>query len=58
MDTKLKLAIELARRAGAIIKDNFGKSHPVELKSDKSPVTEIDKRINSLVLQTLKDRFP
>lgn len=58
MDIKLKIAMELARQAGAIIKDNFGKNHAVELKADASPVTEIDKKINRLVLETLKDKFP
>jgi len=58
MDRKLKVAMELARQAGAIIKDNFGKNHAVELKADASPVTEIDKKINQLVAQTLKAQFP
>lgn len=58
MDMRLKVAMELARQAGAIIKDNFGKNHIVEVKADASPVTEIDKRINRLVLETLKNTFP
>lgn len=58
MDMKLKVAMELARQAGTIIKDNFGKNHAVELKVDASPVTEIDKKINQLVARTLKDQFP
>ena len=58
MDERLKLAIELAKRAGAIIRDNFGKAHEVELKGDRSPVTEIDKQINKLVAGSLKASFP
>lgn len=58
MKERLDLAIELARKAGAIIRDNFGKTHTIELKGDMSPVTAVDKQINSLVAETLKTAFP
>lgn len=58
MDERLNTAKELARKAGAIIKDNIGKAHSIEIKADRSPVTEIDKQINSLVADTLKNQFP
>jgi myo-inositol-1(or 4)-monophosphatase len=58
MDDRLKLALELAQKAGAIIKDNFGKGHAAELKGDRSPVTLIDKQINSLVAESIQTAFP
>lgn len=58
MEDRLNTAKALAREAGAIIKDNFGKKHSIELKTDLSPVTAIDKQINSLVAETLKTAFP
>lgn len=58
MEDRLKLAVELARKAGAIIRDNFGKTHKVELKGDMSPVTAIDKQINEFIAQSLQTAFP
>lgn len=58
MEDRLNTALELARKAGTIIKDNFGKNHAVELKGDMSPVTAIDKQINRLVAETLQASFP
>jgi len=58
MEDRLNTARDLARKAGAIIKDNFGKVHSIELKTDLSPVTAIDKQINSLVAETLKSTHP
>lgn len=58
MEDRLHVAKDLARKAGAIIRDNFGLAHSVELKSDLSPVTAIDKQINALVAETLKNTFP
>jgi fructose-1,6-bisphosphatase/inositol monophosphatase family enzyme len=58
MHDRLQLAIQIAREAGAIMRDSFGKNHNVELKSDLSPVTSIDKEINALVVKTLTKRYP
>jgi fructose-1,6-bisphosphatase/inositol monophosphatase family enzyme len=58
MEERLKLAFSLSKKAGGIIKDNFGKTHAVVLKDDASPVTEVDQRINKLVAQSLKESFP
>ena len=58
MDSRLRTALTLARQAGGIIRDNFGKSLGVDFKEDDSPVTAIDKQINSLVISTLKDAYP
>jgi fructose-1,6-bisphosphatase/inositol monophosphatase family enzyme len=58
MEHRLQIALGLAKQAGSIIKENFGKNHAVELKADQSPVTEIDKQINTLVANKLRDAFP
>jgi len=58
MDERLKLALDLARKSGTIIRDNFGKTHVIELKGDMSPVTAIDKQINTLIAQSLRIAFP
>lgn len=58
MDEYLNFARDLARRAGAIIKDSFNDNLAVELKPDHSPVTEVDKRINKLVIEEIKAKFP
>lgn len=58
MEDRLKLAKDLAKKSGEIIRGNFGKTHSVELKGDLSPVTAIDKQINTLVAESLKAAFP
>jgi len=58
MDEYLTFAKDLARQAGAIIKDNFNSNLKVELKSDHSPVTQVDKQINSLVIDAIRTTYP
>src|ERR1700722_2177012 len=58
MEDRLQIALSLAKQAGSIIRENFGKNHVIELKADQSPVTEVDKQINTLVANTLRDAFP
>lgn len=58
MDDRLQTALALAKRAGTIIRENFGKNHDVELKTDQSPVTGVDQQINTLVVETLREAFP
>ena len=58
MDDRLQTAIDLATKAGSLIRENFGNNQNIELKSDHSPVTETDKQINSLVAETLYLKFP
>jgi len=51
-------AINLAKKAGEIMRDNFTLGMKKEWKSDNTPVTETDIRINNLVLNAVKKSFP
>ena len=51
-------AISLAKQAGQIIKENFTLGMAKDWKSDNSPVTETDLRINKLLLDGVKASFP
>ena len=48
---------QLALDAGQMILDGFGVVG-VELKEDGTPVTEVDKAINSLVIEKISENFP
>lgn len=58
MDDYLAFAQDLARQGGKIILDNFGRKIDVELKPDHSPVTEVDKAINTLVIEAIQSKYP
>lgn len=58
MDEYLEFAKDRARQAGKIIKDNFDSNLTVELKPDNSPVTQVDKEINDLVISAIKEKYP
>jgi len=53
-----EFAIKLAKQAGKIIKDNFTSNMKKEWKSDNTPVTETDLKINQLVIDAVKKHFP
>ncbi len=57
MDYK-EFAINLAKEAGEIIKKNFKLGMKKEWKSDNTPVTETDFKINRLVIDSVKKHFP
>ena len=56
----LEVAIEAARRAGAVIRD--GVSAPLEIDykgaAANDPVTDVDKRAEALIAETIRARFP
>jgi len=56
----LTFAQETARKAGAILKENFGKLDPaqVQLKGPRDLVTEIDKKVEKFYAEEIKKRFP
>lgn len=58
MDDYLAFAQRLVREAGQLIKDGFEKSHDVELKADRSPVTAVDLAINRHISQAIKSTYP
>ncbi len=51
-------AISLAKEAGKIIKDNFGKIDSYEVKSRTELVTEIDKRVDDFIVKKIKEKYP
>jgi len=60
-DVYLEFAKDLAYKAGKVLRDNFDTSvatDTVELKKDSSPVTKVDKAINQLVIESVRERFP
>ncbi|MEY4747495.1 MAG: hypothetical protein RLZZ416_544 [Candidatus Parcubacteria bacterium] len=54
----IEVALELAKRSGEIMRKNFVRNMKKEWKDDRSPVTETDLTINSIVLTRLKEAFP
>ncbi len=50
--------INLARKAGAVIKKNFVLGMKKDTKSNLTPVTVSDKEINSLAISAVKKHFP
>jgi myo-inositol-1(or 4)-monophosphatase len=55
---ELKIALQLAEKAGRIMRKNFGLAMKKEWKDHRSPVTQTDLAINALVLKTIKEKFP
>jgi fructose-1,6-bisphosphatase/inositol monophosphatase family enzyme len=58
MDDYLSFAKDLVRQGGSLILDNFERTVLVELKSDNTPVTEIDKQINDLFIKAVQATYP
>lgn len=59
MVENLELAIQAAYKAGIEIIDVYSSSFEVELKSDKTPLTEADKRAHRVIVNELKSTdFP
>jgi fructose-1,6-bisphosphatase/inositol monophosphatase family enzyme len=58
MTEYIQFAEEMAKKAGTIIKEHFGLGMQREFKSDSSPVTEADLKINSLLITEVKRLFP
>lgn len=55
----LPVMIEAARRAGRLIRRHFGRVRSFEQKGSAiNPVTEIDRRAQALILETLHTAFP
>lgn len=51
-------AIDIAYKAGEIMRQNFQLGMKKEWKSDNSPVTETDMAINNLVIEEINKNFP
>lgn len=57
-EPELAVAREVAVAAGKIQLESLGKLLRTETKKDSSPVTEVDKRCEELIRDTLTKRFP
>lgn len=53
-----KFAKDFAYRAGKIIRDNFNLKMDKEWKSDNTPVTETDLKVNRMLVEEVKANFP
>ena len=54
----LETAVEAAKAAGAIQKDNFGKKHDVRLKGEADLVTEVDVACEKAIGEIILSRWP
>ncbi len=53
-----KFAVNIAKKAGKIIRSNFALGMTRIIKKDGSPVTKTDLAINSMVIKEVKKNFP
>ena len=58
MKEYLDFAVEIAKYAGEEIRNNFNSINSIEYKSDRTPVTEIDKRINHYLIEKVSEKYP
>ncbi len=55
---EMSLAVDLATKAGEVMRKNFTTNMKKEWKDEHSPVTETDLAINEMALRDIKERFP
>jgi fructose-1,6-bisphosphatase/inositol monophosphatase family enzyme len=53
-----EFAVQLVKEVGEIMRGSLQIGHASVLKSDKTHVTEIDKRINKRIIEALRAQFP
>lgn len=58
MRTELEFAIDLAKQAGEIMKQNFSIGMKKDWKADNTPLTVTDTTINTLVLNAVQNVYP
>lgn len=58
MKEYLDFIVDIARYAGHEILDNFNKKGNYSFKSDKTVVTEIDRKINYYLIERVKETYP
>jgi len=58
MKRYLDAAIEIAREAGAILRDGYNSPKKISYKGEVDLVTESDRRSEQLVVSRLRERFP
>ena len=55
---ELALAESVAREAGALLKENFGREQSIEFKGRINLVTEMDRRAEDLIVKRLQAAYP
>lgn len=56
---QLKLfAVDVARKAGALLKEKFNQKHEIQYKGDINIVTEADKMSEDLIIEAISRNFP
>lgn len=58
MEPYKEFAKTFALKAGALMKENFTLNMKREWKSDNTPVTETDLKVNSMLIEEVKAKFP
>lgn len=58
MSTRLEIATEIARQAGKILLEGFGRAKQIEYKGVIDLVTEFDRRSDAFILTQLRQTFP
>jgi myo-inositol-1(or 4)-monophosphatase len=58
MQPTLEMIESLARRAGVLLREGFGKDHQVDFKHAKDLVTEMDRKAEDLILGEIREKFP
>src|SRR4051812_24139944 len=57
LDDYARFAVQLARDAGAILRDRFGRPHEVRFKGTVDMVTEADHAAEALIAARLRDAY-
>src|ERR1700758_4942456 len=57
-DDYLKAAVEVAREAGAILREEFDQPRQISYKGDVDLVTQADKRSEAAIVKRLTEYFP
>ncbi len=57
-ERELEQAVKVAREAGALLKENFGKSQEIEYKGRIDLVTDMDRRSEERIINRLRSAFP
>lgn len=58
MNDYLEFAIDIAKYAGGVIQKKFSCIDNVVFKSDRTPVTEVDKNINHYLIERVMEKYP
>ncbi|HEU5431689.1 MAG TPA: inositol monophosphatase family protein [Thermomicrobiales bacterium] len=58
LDELVSVAVDIARDAGAILRDRFDRPHDIQFKAAVDMVTEADRASEALIAERLRARYP